>query len=132
MNGKLKYCTKFLVGFAILLLFYFLSYFIVKLLHIAFPPAILGLVLFAIALIEGGIKEDWIKDVCEFLMKNMAMFLVPFLGGLITYKSLLMKNGLALLAVIFIGTTLVIVITGLFVEWGIKLLKLHKMRGHND
>ena len=117
---------KFIIGLLILIGFYFISYFIVKLLHISLPPAILGLILFAIALIQGIIKEDWIKLVCDFLIKNMAMFIVPFLGGLIAYKSLLMKNWLVILIVIFVTTTLTIVITGLFVEWGIKLLRLQK------
>lgn len=100
-------------------------------LHISFPPAILGLILFAFALIEGIIKENLIKDICNFFINNMAMFLVPFLAGLIVYKSLLIKNWLAILIVIFITTTLIIVTTGLFVEWGIKFLRLHKIKTLN-
>lgn len=119
---------NFIFGLLILIGFYLISCFIVKLLHISLPPAILGLIIFAIALIYGIIKEDWIKTVCDFFIKNMAMFLVPFLGGLIVYKSLLMKNWLVILIVIFVTTTLTIVITGLFVEWGIKLLRLYRIK----
>lgn len=119
---------NFIFGLLILIGFYLISCFIIKLLHISFPPAILGLILFALALIQGIIKEDWIKTVCDFFIKNMAMFLVPFFGGLIVYKSLLMKNWLVILIVIFVTTTLTIVITGLFVEWGMKLLRLYRIK----
>lgn len=120
--------TNFLLGFTILVIFYFASCLAVRLFHIPLSPAILGLVLFAISLIQGLIKEEWIKASCDFLINNMAMFLLPFLGGLIVYKSLLMKNWFVILVVIFITTTLVIVVTGLFVEWGIKFLRLHNIK----
>ncbi len=131
MNKQGKQFFNFIIGFLILIGFYFLSFYILKLLHISFPPAILGLILFSFALIEGIIKESWIKDACGFLINNMAMFLVPFIGGLIVYKSLLMKNWLVILVVIFISTTVIIAVTGLFVEWGIKLLRLNKMKTVN-
>lgn len=129
-----KTIYNFIIGFLILVSFYFISYFIMKFLNISFPSVILGLVLFAISLIYGIIKEEWIKSSCDFLIKNMAMFLIPFLGGLIAYKSLIIRNWLLILIVIFVTTTLTIVITGLFVEWGIKFLKLYKYKkfGENN
>ncbi len=131
MNKSGKRFFNFIIGFLILIGFYFLSFYILKLLHITFPPAILGLILFSFALIEGIIKESWIKDTCEFLINNMAMFLVPFIGGLIVYKSLLIKNWLVILVVIFISTTVIIAVTGLFTEWGIKFLRLNKIKTVN-
>ena len=131
MNKLGKRFFNFIIGFLILIGFYFLSFYILKLLHIAFPPAILGLILFSFALIEGIIKESWIKDACEFLINNMAMFLVPFIGGLIVYKSLLIKNWLVILVVIFISTAVIIAVTGLFTEWGIKFLRLNKIKTVN-
>lgn len=131
MNKLGKRFFNFIIGFLILIGFYFLSFYILKLLHIAFPPAILGLILFSFALIEGIIKESWIKDACEFLINNMAMFLVPFIGGLIVYKSLLIKNWLVILVVIFISTAVIIAVTGLFTELGIKILRLNKIKTVN-
>ena len=118
----------FVIGFSILFIFYFVSLVIVKLIHIPLPPAILGLILFAFVLIQGYIKEEWIKPACDLLINNMAMFLVPFIAGLILYKSLLLKNWLVIFLVIFLVSTLTIVITGLFVEWGLKFLRLHKIK----
>jgi holin-like protein len=128
VNDLLKNFFKFLLGFAILIMFYLISDIVVKIFHIVLPPAILGLILFAFCLIQGFIKEEWIKSACEFLINNMAMFLVPFLAGLIVYKALLLKNWFVIFVVIFITTTLVLIVTGLFVEWGIKFLRLHKMK----
>lgn len=128
LSEFLKKICEFLKGFAILLLFYFVSVLIIKITHIPMPPAILGLVFFAVCLIEGIIKEDWVKYACEVLMKNMAMFLVPFIGGLIIYKSILAKNWFVILLVIFLITGLTIVITGLFVEYGLKISRLISMR----
>ncbi len=122
----LKQIFDFIRGLSILICFYVLSLFIVKAFHIMLPPAILGLVLFAAALAIGIIKEEWIADVSNFLIKNMAMFIVPFMGGLIVYKSLLIKNLFVILFVIFITTTLLIIITGLFVDYGLRLMRKFK------
>jgi len=128
----IKSFGKFLLGTGIMLGFYAFSYVILRLLHIMFPPAILGLLLFAISLICGIIKEDWIKTAADWYINNLAMFLVPFWGGLIVYQELLQKNWISILLVIFITTTLTIVCTGLFVENGMKYLRLYHMRRKND
>lgn len=128
MRKKTEDFLYLILGFTILIAFYYASYCIVKLLHVTLPPAILGLILFSIALIQGIIKEKWIKSACEILMNNMAMFVVPLFCGLIVYKSILAKNWLAVFIVIFVTTSLIIVLTGLFTEWGIKLLRLNKIK----
>ena len=128
MDNILKKILNFMQGFAILMFFYCVSMIFVKILHFAFSPAILGLVLFALALIFGIIKEEWIKNTCNFFIDNMAMFLVPFIAGLLVYKSVLAQNWLVIFLVIFIATTATIVFTGLFVEWGLKFLRLYKIK----
>ena len=125
-----KSFVEFLIGTSIMLCFYFISYVILKALHIMFPPAILGLLLFAISLIMGVIKEDLIKTASDWYIKNLAMFLVPFWGGLIVYQELLQKNWISILVVIFITTTLTIICTGLFVEYGMKYFRLYHRRKH--
>ena len=128
MGKLLKEFLYFILGFLILFAFYYISYFIVNKLHLPTPAAILGLILFTVFLTEGIIKEKWVKSACDFLINNMAMFLVPIFCGLLAYKSLLAKNWLAIFIVIFITTTVVIVSVGLFVEWGIKFLRLNKVK----
>lgn len=123
---------KFLIGMAILFAIYYVSFFILKLTEIKLPPAILGLVLFAWGLSVGVIKEDWVKDAVDFMLKNMPVLFVPFIVGIVLYKSVLTENLIAICLVVLFSTTLTIVGTGLFVEYGVKLLRLHRMRGHQD
>ena len=110
---------------------YFISRLVINALNLPLPPAILGLIFFASLLITGLIKEDWIKDAADFLISNMALFLIPFWGALIVYEDLLAKNALVILLVVFITTILTIVGTGLFVEFGIKYLRLKRMKKHD-
>lgn len=128
----MKRISNIILGFLILISFYIISLLIIKVIHISLTPAILGLILFAFCLIEGVIKEEWVKPVCNILINNMAMFIVPFMGGLVMYKELIKSNWLVILVVIFVTTTITIVMTGLFVEYGLKYLRLHRMKKHND
>ena len=124
---------NFILGIIILFLFYFLSVGILHLVHIQFPPTILGLILLAIALITGIIKEDWIKTPSEWLINNMAMFLLPFIAGLVAYQSMILKNLIPILLVIFLTTTAIIVLTGLFIEYGTAFIRLrHWRKNHHD
>ena len=117
---------KFILGFGILFFMYYVSMFLVKLTHIAFPPAIFGLILFTLALFTGIIKEEWVEKTANFLLKNMAVLFVPFVVGLIVYKDILLQNWLSILLVIFVTTTVIIVSVGLFVEYGLKLYEEQK------
>jgi holin-like protein len=121
----------FTLGIVILLFFYFISLGILHLVRIQFPPAILGLILLAVTLISGIVKEDWIKAPAEWLINNMAMFLLPFIAGLVAYQSMLIKNLIPILLVIFVTTTVIIVLTGLFIEYGTAFVRLHHRRKAN-
>lgn len=123
-----KKIFDFTRGLIILICYYLLSLEILKLVHIQFPPAILGLILLAVSLISGVIKENWIKDTSEWLINNMAMFLLPFIAGLVAYQSIILKNLIPILLVIFITTSAIIVLTGLFIEYGLAFLRLHHWR----
>ena len=128
----IKSIVKFISGMCILFLDYAISFLFVKITKILMPPAILGLILFAVSLQCGLLKEDWIKTTVDFLLKNMAILFVPFIVGLIVYKDLLLQNYLAIILVVTLSTTLTIVITGVFVEVGIKYLKLYRMKKRDD
>ena len=58
-----KNSIKFLIGFAILLGFSYFSLFIVNSLNLKVPASVIGLISFAISLIVGLIKEEWVKRV---------------------------------------------------------------------
>ena len=129
----IKKIFDFGFGFIILIAFYYVSVLILHFIHIQFPPTILGLILLAAALITGIIKEEWIKTASEWLINNMAMFLLPFIAGLVAYQSLIIRNLIPILLVIFLTTALMIVLTGLFIEYGTARLRLHHWRkNHHD
>ena len=94
--------------------------------------AILGLILFTVSLVTGIVKESWVKPACELFINNMSMFLVPLFCGLIVYKSIIAKNWIAIFIIIFLTTTIVIIFTGLFTEWGIKLLRLNNIKTYES
>lgn len=127
-----KKIFDFIFGFIILFGFYYISLFIVNVTHIVFPPAVLGLILFSLSLVFGIIKEKWVETSVNFILKYMALLFVPFVVGLTEYKGLIMKNMLAIILVVLVATTLTIVVTGVFAEYGIKYLRLFKMRNKND
>ncbi len=124
----LKNVLKFILGFLIIIAIYGASYLIVKYVHLKFPPAILGLIIFATCLQIGMIKEKWVDICANCLLKNMGVLFVPFIVGLMGYKALLAKNLLVIFLVIFLSTTILIITVGLFVEHGLKFLRLHKIR----
>ena len=118
---------NFLIGLAIIFLIYYIAVFVLKVLKINFPPVILGLIFFTLVLNFGIIKEKYIESTVNFLLKNMAILFVPFVVGIIKYKQLLLENWLMILLVVFLTTFLIIVSLGLFVEYGLKFLRLHKI-----
>lgn len=123
---------EFVSGFAVIFALYGICGFILKTLKIPFPPAILALIMFTVCLLTGIVKEKYVKTTAEFMMKNMPVLFVPFVVGLISYKTIFMKNALAISLVVFVSTTVTIVVTGLFTEYGVKLLRASKIRGKND
>lgn len=58
----------------------------------------------------------------------MILFFIPAFVGIIEYSDIVIKNFAVIIATIFITTTLVLVITGLFVENIIKYKKLYSIK----
>lgn len=117
-----------IIGFAILIILQFISNFIINLSPVKFPAPILGMVFFVILLQTKIIKEEWIKDICELLLKHMALLFIPLFVGIIVYFDLIKTNLLPILLAIFLITTLIMVFTALFVETIIKVTRLAKIR----
>ena len=120
--------TKTILGFVILIILQFISNLIIGILPIKFPAPILGMVIFVILLQAKIIKEEWIKNICELLLKHMALLFIPLFVGIIVYFDLIKTNILPILLAIFLITTLIMVFTALFVETIIKFTRLAKMK----
>ena len=124
----MKKIFKHVIGFAIITFFCLVSLFITNCFGLKFPAAIIGLVLFTISLLLGIVKMQWVEDACNFLIKNMALCIVPFVGGIIVYQKLVLENFLVIALVVLIATTISIIAIGIFIEYGLKFLRLYKMR----
>ena len=124
----MKKIINFAIGLGIIFLILYLSKFILNLVHIAFPAPILGIIVLFALLKIGIIKENWIEDFCNFMLKNMILFFIPIFVGIITYADIISKNFLAIAMTIIITTTLVIVLVGLTSYTIIKYQRLRRMK----
>lgn len=124
---------KCIIGFIILCAIQYFCNRIVKLTHIILPAPILGIILLSLLIQANIIKKEWIKDICNLLLKNMPLLFVPIFVGLISYYGIIEKNLIPILVNVIIGTTLTIMVTGIIVDNIIKYIKLRRMRKlHHD
>ena len=124
----MKKIINFAIGLGIIFLILYLSKFILNLAHIAFPVPILGLIILFSLLKIGIIKENWVEDFCNFMLKNMILFFIPIFVGIITYTDIISKNFLAITMTIIITTSLIMIVVGLFSYNVIKYQRLRRMK----
>ena len=74
------------------------------------------------------IKRDWIKDICELMLKYMPLLFVPLSVGIVAYYGIIEKNLIPILINVIGTTTLTLLLTAMFVENVIKYVRLHRMR----
>ena len=119
---------KFIIGLGIIFFILYFSKFALDMSGITFPAPILGIIILFTLLKIGVIKENWIEDFCNFMLKNMILFFIPIFVGIMTYVDIISKNFLAIIMTIFITTTLVMVVVGLFSYNVIKFQRLKRMK----
>ena len=124
MNKFLNFC----LGILIIFIIQYLSIFITKSLNIIFPAPIFGIILLFIFLKIGLIKENWIKDFCEFIIKHMILFFIPMFVGIMVYQDLITKNFLNFFLIIVLTTSITGISVGLFIENIIKYKRLKKFK----
>lgn len=76
------------------------------LLPFAFPATVISMILLFVLLISGLLKTDQIQKTADFLLKNMALFLIPPGVGIISSLELLEKNIVPFLLIVLITTIL--------------------------
>ena len=87
---------------------------------IAMPGTIIGMIILFLLLQFKIMKEETIKDVADFLLGNMAIFFVPAGVSLINSLGLITDNMLVLLLSGTIATIIIMLITGIIVEFMIN------------
>lgn len=96
----MKLLTQIAVLFGICLLGETIS----VLLPFAFPATVISMILLFLLLISGLLKTNQIQTTADFLLKNMALFLIPPGVGIISSLDLLGKNIVPFLLIVLITT----------------------------
>lgn len=120
--------SKCLIGFLILCFIQYVCNAFVKLIGIPFPAPILGIIVLFLLLQLNVIKRDWIKDICEFILKYMPLLFIPLAVGIVSYYGMIEKNLVPILINVIGTTTLTLLLTAIFVENVIKYIRLQRMR----
>ncbi|VVD65035.1 CidA/LrgA family protein [Pandoraea terrigena] len=84
--------------------------------HLPLPGGVLGLLAVVALLMSGVLKTEKIKRGADWFLAEMILFFVPMVAAVMQYTDLLRREGLQLLAVIGVGTVLVMVSTALAVD----------------
>ena len=119
---------KLILGFGILCGVQSLCNLVLTALNFSFPAPIMGIIILAILLKLNIIRREWVKDICELFLKYMPLFFVPLFVGIVAYYGLIEENLVPILVNVAVTTSLVIIISALFVENVIKFVRLYKIR----
>lgn len=117
---------KNLKGFSIILIVLFLGELIQRRFDLIVPGTVLGMLVFLLLLIFNIIKLEWIDSTSKILLDNMTLFFVPISIGVISVFSDIKDIWLELAIILLVSTIVVMVVTGLTVQF------LNKYMGKNE
>jgi holin-like protein len=90
---------------------------LVALLHLPVAGGVVGLALLALLLLSGRVPPELFRPGAQWLVAELLLFLIPAVVSIVHYGSLLRHDGLQLAAISVTGTVLVMVVTGVVVEF---------------
>lgn len=106
-----------MIGLTILLGFNLLGIALHQYAHIPLPANVIALILFTASLFAKLVKIEWVEHSAQLLLKNMSLFFVPIIVGVINFFPILHQYWLSI-GVSLIGSTLVVLYTtGLVTTW---------------
>ena len=91
-------------GIAILLTLQWVSVLLLQALHIAFPPALLGMILLAVLLLTGVIREASVEDACTILIEKMGMLFLPAGISMLLYLDIIKAESVAIFITIIVSS----------------------------
>ena len=107
---------KILKQFGIILLITFLGEGLKSLLPLPIPASIYGMVILLTALMSGVLKLESVREAGEFLIEIMPILFVPAAVGLIESWDILCGKLVSYVAVTFLTTVAVMVVTGIVTQ----------------
>lgn len=99
-------------GMAILLLMQFSGSLISTWMALPIPGNVLGMALLLCFLLLGWVKVEWLDDIAELLLSNMALFFVPAGVGVMVYADLIEREWLPISVGLVLSTFIVMAVTG--------------------
>lgn len=87
---------------------------------VTIPGSIIGMILLFLLLQFKIIKIDFIKEISDLFLDNMAIFFIPAGVSLISSLDIILSNIFILLVTIALSTVIVMYITGVVVQQMIK------------
>ena len=111
----------------IILLILWVGNLIQAIFELALPGNVIGMIILLILLTSNILKLDAIEKISVTLLNHLTFLFIPTAVGIITVLYLLKGNVASLLLVVFISFFVVIVVTGLTVQFMIDLK--NKKRG---
>lgn len=102
-----------LKGVAIILITYLAGEVLSRLTAELLPGSVLGMIMLFAMLQCGVVREETIKGVCEFILRNMMLLFVPVTVGLMVSYKLLSASWIGAVAAISISTLMVFAVVGI-------------------
>lgn len=90
---------------------------------LAVPSSIVGMLLLALFLKIGWVKEDWVKGFSDLLTTNLPLFFVPPGVGLMAYFNVIKASFWPIILAALGSTVIVLAVTG----WVHQLLRNKKL-----
>jgi holin-like protein len=109
--------------FSIILSIYFLGELIQKISGLPIPGNVMGMLILFFGLYTGIIKLETIGKISDFLLDNLAFFFLPAGVSLMASFGLLEGKWTSILEISLISTLIVLVVTGLTVEFVQRALR---------
>ncbi len=81
------------------------------------PASLYGMIIYCTLLQLGWLSGDKVSKANQWFIKNMGVCFVPAGVGIINHYELIQQHGLALIAIIFISTFILLTIVGLLAEF---------------
>ncbi|MBB3612883.1 CidA/LrgA family protein [Rhizobium sp. BK602] len=106
----------------LLLVFWRAGEAIVRIVHLPIPGAIAGMLLVLALLASGKLSMTSMKQGAEWFLAEMLLFFVPAVLAVLDHGEFVGIVGLKVLAVIFVGTIIVMGVTAVAIDIGYRLM----------
>lgn len=116
----------------IILSIYLLGEIISKGLGLPVPGNIIGMIILLLLLCSNIIKLEKIETISSFFLDHLAFFFIPAGVGLITSFDLIKSSLIEILFICIVATSIVIVVTGLIVQYLIKKCNKSKLESGDN